>query len=354
MRRREVDEAIESARAVADAVLLEGYVLYPYRASARRAQLRWQFGVVAPRPYEELVGEPSWTQAECLIESRGATLISVRLRFLQVQTRTVLGPDGRPVSSLDVDGELAVPWEEGVPQEVEASVSLDHLCRAGEVVPFYVAGDREAETLRDASGRERGRLIRRRFAISGRVQLSAQPLGAPHGAVRLRAVVENLTSGSAAEDGRDVALRRSLVATHTILVATGGRFLSLADPPEWAAPASEQCENRHVWPVLVGDQRRRNALLCSPIPLADHPQVAQGSAGDRRDANGIDEILSLRTVALAGGNSREPRVADPRDAIGSPRPWWEPAAAASPGAAGVPRDELSNRRWTPVTEGRKR
>ena len=36
------------ARAVADAVLYEGYVLYPYRASARKNQMRWQFGVLAP------------------------------------------------------------------------------------------------------------------------------------------------------------------------------------------------------------------------------------------------------------------------------------------------------------------
>ena len=37
--------------AVADAVLYEGYVLYPYRASAPKNQVRWQFGVLAPPPY---------------------------------------------------------------------------------------------------------------------------------------------------------------------------------------------------------------------------------------------------------------------------------------------------------------
>ena len=36
------------ARAVADAVLYEGYVLYPYRASAQKNQMRWQFGVLTP------------------------------------------------------------------------------------------------------------------------------------------------------------------------------------------------------------------------------------------------------------------------------------------------------------------
>src|SRR5256885_5195153 len=41
----------EDARKVADAVLFEGYVLYPYRASAAKNRVRWQFGVVAPRAW---------------------------------------------------------------------------------------------------------------------------------------------------------------------------------------------------------------------------------------------------------------------------------------------------------------
>ena len=36
------------ARAVADAVLYEGYLLYPYRANSRKNQSRWQFGVLGP------------------------------------------------------------------------------------------------------------------------------------------------------------------------------------------------------------------------------------------------------------------------------------------------------------------
>ena len=40
------------ARAIADAVLYEGYLLYPYRATSAKNQSRWQFGVVGP---------PGWT-----------------------------------------------------------------------------------------------------------------------------------------------------------------------------------------------------------------------------------------------------------------------------------------------------
>ncbi len=38
----------DRARAVADAVLYEGYLLYPYRANSRKNQTRWQFGVLGP------------------------------------------------------------------------------------------------------------------------------------------------------------------------------------------------------------------------------------------------------------------------------------------------------------------
>ena len=36
------------ARAVADAVLYEGYLLYPYRATSQKNQYRWQIGVLGP------------------------------------------------------------------------------------------------------------------------------------------------------------------------------------------------------------------------------------------------------------------------------------------------------------------
>ena len=38
----------DRARAVADAVLYEGYLLYPYRGTSSKNQSRWQFGVLGP------------------------------------------------------------------------------------------------------------------------------------------------------------------------------------------------------------------------------------------------------------------------------------------------------------------
>ena len=37
---------LEAIRRMADAVLYEGYILYPYRASAPKNRSRWQWGVV--------------------------------------------------------------------------------------------------------------------------------------------------------------------------------------------------------------------------------------------------------------------------------------------------------------------
>ena len=43
-----MNAGLSLARAVADAVLYEGYLLYPYRASSAKNQARWQFGVLGP------------------------------------------------------------------------------------------------------------------------------------------------------------------------------------------------------------------------------------------------------------------------------------------------------------------
>jgi hypothetical protein len=55
-------------------------------------------------------------------------------------------------------------------------------------------------------------------------------------------------------------------------------------------------------------------VLSSPIILYDHPQVAPESPGELYDATEIDEILSLRTIALTEAEKREARGTDPRAA----------------------------------------
>ncbi|HEY8093638.1 MAG TPA: hypothetical protein VID93_07630, partial [Acidimicrobiales bacterium] len=79
----------EDVRPIADAVLYEGYALYPYRANDQKNRVRWQFGVLVPEQVAAADrSERSRVAAQLLVEGR-APAIEVRVRFLQVQRRAV-------------------------------------------------------------------------------------------------------------------------------------------------------------------------------------------------------------------------------------------------------------------------
>ena len=120
-------DRFEVARSVADAVLYEGYVLYPYRASSRKNQVRFQWGVLTPRAFSEAEGSERWSmRTECLVEPGVAPLLSVRIRCLQAQHRRIegrvhgQGTDGgfSPVEYLEIDETLHVEWDEAVEQKI--------------------------------------------------------------------------------------------------------------------------------------------------------------------------------------------------------------------------------------------
>ncbi len=70
---------------VANAVLCEGYLLYPYRKTAIKNQKRWHFGTLAP-------GDSMQTQ--CLVRGDASTQIEIKIRFLQdeIEREVVLDP----------------------------------------------------------------------------------------------------------------------------------------------------------------------------------------------------------------------------------------------------------------------
>ncbi|MGH8900823.1 MAG: hypothetical protein ACRDYA_03860 [Egibacteraceae bacterium] len=299
------------ARKVADAVLYEGYVLYPYRASAKKNRSRWQWGVVCPRAYQEAGGSDAWDQqTEVLIEATDDTVVHLRLRFLQVQARTVeQAVDGefRAVPQIEVGDDILVTWDEGVEHEIDTEVRLGDLREGTCEVPVELPGSRDVETITDEV-----RVVRERWPISARLLLSAEWLEGPYGVVKLQVRLENVTpwDGDPSEN-RDVACRRALVATHTLIDA-GGRFVSLLDPPEWASGYAASCENVHTWPVLIEESGGGDVVLSSPIILYDYPTVAPESPGDLCDSLEIDEILTLRTMTLTDEEKREARATDPR------------------------------------------
>ncbi|MFF8293310.1 hypothetical protein ACF068_29400 [Streptomyces sp. NPDC016309] len=307
------------ARQVADAVLFEGYVLYPYRASAAKNRLRWQFGVLVPPAWTARADEHDFQHTELLMEPRRGATLAVEVRFLHTQRRTVqrVRPDGtfETVGELRLDDQVIVPWDEGHEQVVRLTVPVDGLVGEGIVIPFTRPASEETEPVPDSTGQVVGRLVRRREEVTGALRMSTSELEGPYRTHRLSLVVENTSDWTPDGDAdRDAALPRSLVASHTLLCLDSGRFLSMTDPPEWARGATAACRNLHTWPVLAGEPGGGDLVLSSPIILEDHPAIAPESPGALYDATEIDEILALRTAALTDEEKREARGTDVRAA----------------------------------------
>jgi hemerythrin superfamily protein len=315
----------EVARAVADAVLYEGYLLYPYRRSSGKNRVRWQFGVLVPRPWLEASGIPdasvansadAWhQQTDCLLEAVDTAMVHVWLRFLQLQHRLVesRGPGGsfHLVDVLDVDGQRYLTFDEAVPREFHVVAEVGELRRAPYTVGIEVPGGEDIEVLRHG---EAGRVVGQRWPVSATVWLSVTIVDTPFRLLRLWLVTGNTADSVAVGVSRSEVLRTSLVATHSVLGVRSGSFVSLLDPAVWAAEAAKNCRNVHTFPVLAGDPDRQDVMLSSPILMYDHPQISPESPGDLFDATEIDEILSLRTFTLTDQEKREARATDPHAA----------------------------------------
>src|ERR1700738_1124593 len=111
----------DRARAVADAVLYEGYLLYPYRGTSSKNQSRWQFGVLGPPGAAAAgLGEDDKLAAQFLVDSTRA--ITVVVRFLQLQhrrtEREVAGGGFEPVDQLTTASGSWTTWDEAVECEL--------------------------------------------------------------------------------------------------------------------------------------------------------------------------------------------------------------------------------------------
>ena len=311
----------EQLGAVADAVLYEGYLLYPYRRSSTKNRVRWQFGVLFPRDWVEADGPvtpgvsgsaDSWyQQTECLLRVRrpDSARVRVRVRYLQMQRKQV-EEAGRPVESLHGDdGTVHLTFDEALPRECEIEVPLGELLRGGRTVTVGAAAGEDVEPL---SG-DAGRVVRSHEEIRAETAVTAERLS--DGLCRIRVRTTNIAPAPPPRTPRDEALRRALIATHTLLGGDGVEFVSLIDPPADLETPVRACRNEFTFPVLGGEAGDTGpVLLSAPIILPDHPQVAPESPGDLHDAAEIDEILTLRTMLLTDDEKREARATDPRAA----------------------------------------
>lgn len=310
--------SVERARKIADAVLYEGYVLYPYRASSGKNQVRWQFGVLAPREWSAAGGcEHSWSQTECLIEDEFE--IAGTVRFLQIQSRIVeqlVDSDADSFlkkESLEAEAELWTSWDEAIEREVEFVLSSES-SHDERLIDFEFPASRTTEAIVTKSGHRVGRFVRESTTVKGTIRVSAEPIEESRALRKLHLRIENMTPWSDASASRDVVMRSSLIGVHALIEAKRGKFVSLIDPPEWAKAAAQKCSNVRTWPVMVGEDGDRDVVLSSPIILYDYPQIAPESPGDLYDATEIDEILTLRTMTLTDDEKRQARATDPRAA----------------------------------------
>jgi hypothetical protein len=271
---------METVEKIANAVLYEGYMLYPYRPSSTKNQQRWNFGTLYPPNYvgAKIGAEPCSMETQCLAVVCPDAEINIRLRFLQFVNKEA--------------GENSSTWLEAVEQTFNVQrLNLRELASEPVSTPFDVSADSKK--------------------LQGRVEVSAAQLESQ--LMRLSARVTNI-SNFAPEDSanRDKALLQSLISAHFILNIERGEFVSLLDPPPRYAAAAEACKNVGAFPVLVGDEGDRTIMLSSPIILYDYPKIAPESRGDFFDGTEIDEMLTLRVMTLTPDEQQEIDATDER------------------------------------------
>ncbi|MEP6637650.1 MAG: hypothetical protein ABJB97_13080 [Acidobacteriota bacterium] len=321
---------------IADAVLYEGYILYPYRPSAVKNQQRWNFGALCPQSYSvaQQGTEACEMKTECLVQSRSETRLDLKVRFLHLLSREVgevvadchlpIADCGHQldgasgfhfvfVPSLEANGKLFQTWQEAVERDVLLpAINLNTAVSNPQRLWFTFPSTRQVETLQnDDTGAMAGIILRTQHAIEGTMEVTATAVDADVTKISVR--ILNLTPfADATRKSRDEALLRSFVSTHTIMSARDGAFMSLLDPPEVLRAAASECSNVGTYPVLAGDEGATDCMLSSPIILYDYPQIAPESAGALFDGTEIDEILTLRIMTLTEEEKREMRGADDR------------------------------------------
>jgi len=255
-------------RAIADAVLYEGYILWPYRASALKNQKRWTFGGVYPPAHARRhPDDRRLVRAECLLDGDGE--VDVTARFLHVVQRSGGGYE---------DG------EEAVERELAPG-------------PIAIAAGEQAEET------DEGTVVRRWEGLEGRLDVRREGD---------RVVAELVNETPWEGEAREAALRRTFCSAHLVLRARGAAFVSQQDPPEALRGRTGELRNEGLWPVLVGEPGARDTMLACTFILEDHPRIAPESPGDFFDGGEIDQMLVLNVLALTDEEKAEMRAADPR------------------------------------------
>ncbi|WP_053960307.1 hypothetical protein [Sulfobacillus thermosulfidooxidans] len=272
----------QNTEKIADAVLYEGYALYPYRPSAIKNQQRWTFGRIVPEIYHQRTQstDPWFRRATTLLQA-SSLAITVRLRFLQI-AEPPLSPSFP-----------SVPWQQALPRDFTWTITS---------LPW-------AKTMEIPSSLEEAGDVKN---IVFRVEIDGDLFRSdPEPVWILTTTIRNVTPDISAFDEAS-ALRHSLIATHWLLSTDTGKWISLLDPPSFLEDTVGALTQEGVWPVLAGDQQDGKICLVSPIILYDYPTIAENSPGDFFDGAEIDEMLALRIMTLTDEEKKEAMRADPK------------------------------------------
>ena len=243
-----------------DALLYEGYALYPYTPGAAKNATPTPFGILYPPTYAAAL--PSTferLELRCVLQAPPEAVLSAEVRFLAAA---------------------------GERHEAAA-----HRVRLADVTVGVLAAQREVETAEESPGR-----------LLLALGLGAHELGS--GRYEVTLAVENRTPCAQGLD-RAGALAHSLLSTHPILRVSGGRFSSPLECP---------CGSVNTFPVLASPTD--DAVIGAAIVLPDHPQIAPESRGSLFDSTEIEEALLLHVQDAQrrrARGDRAPRPARARD-----------------------------------------
>lgn len=306
----------ELVNKIADAVLYEGYMLYPYRASAVKNRQRFNWGVLTPESYSEAQkGTEKWQmQTEVLVEGDVNAEIDIKVRFLHLTERVIYifdkeSNEFQPVDSMKMDGKFFQSWQEAVEREAEVSIKLSNLENEPKQLNFSFPANEETEELKNENGEIVGKIVRIQEEIEGKIEILSSNLEVTGSTAVSKITVKVLNTTSlenASQKSRDEALAHSFVSAHTVLFVKNGKFISLLEPEDEFSEAVGNCENIGTYPILVGENGdERDCVLSSPIILYDYPEIAPESPGDLFDGAEIDEILTLRIMTMTDEEKRE-------------------------------------------------
>ena len=328
---------MDAVEKIANAVLYEGYILYPYRADAVKNRQRFNFGAVYPSAHRQAQtgADIDTMEIECLV-SRGARFRTTSkptpgsrrgfdscncrparffARFCPAEELVdpAVEPKYEPVDSLIIDGHVHQTWQEAVERDIViADLLVADLMARPTIHPFSLPASWLAEPLTNTEGKILGRVVRRQHEISGVATFAAETLERPTwcGCV-WSSTIPRRSPRRRWEVGMRCCLAHSSRRTRCCEWPAASSF-RCSSPPEPFCAAAAECRNVGAWPVLAGEAGQRDRLLASPIILYDYPQVAPESSGDWCDGGEIDEMLVLRVMTLTGDEKRAMRDVDRR------------------------------------------